>query len=258
MAVMKTSQIGVDLIKEFEGLRLTAYQDPVGIWTIGYGHTNNTASADKYPVFPGQTITAAQAEVILKADLVTYENAVNTYVTVSLTQKQFDALVSFSFNVGINALRSSTLLEKLNNGDYTGAANEFDRWIHAAGTVLPGLVRRRAAEKELFLSGTSSTEGVYVVKSGDTLSAIALKFGVTVADLMAWNSITDANKIQVGQVLIVKKPAGTTQITYTVISGDTLSGIALKYDVTVAQLMSWNSITDPNKIFVGQKLTIYL
>src|SRR5690625_740647 len=271
----KTSQVGVDLIKEFEGLRLTAYQDSVGVWTIGYGHTNNTASADKYPVYAGQTISKAKAETILKADLITFENAVNNYVTVSINQNQFDALVSFSFNLGAGALRTSTLLQKLNNGDVNGAANEFGRWVNAGGVQLPGLVRRREAEKQLFLSGSTGGGGnggngggsgggstdTYVVKSGDTLSGIAVKFGVTVSQLKKWNNISNADSIQIGQKLIVKEPSGGggsggSQKTYTVKSGDTLSGIAVKFGVTVSQLKKWNNISNADSIQIGQKLTV--
>lgn len=147
----KTSQAGVDLIKSFEGCRLTAYQDSVGVWTIGYGHTSG--------VYSGMTITEAKAEEYLKGDLVTAENAVNGKVTYSIKQNQFDALVSFTYNVGSGNFGSSTLLKKLNQGDITGAANEFDKWNKAGGQVLEGLVRRRAAEKAMFLNGTTTSGG---------------------------------------------------------------------------------------------------
>ncbi len=143
-----TSQAGINLIKSFEGCKLTAYQDSVGVWTIGYGHTAN--------VYSGMKITEAQAEAYLKQDLKTSENAVNNKVTYSIKQNQFDALVSFTFNVGSGNFGSSTLLKKLNQGDISGAANEFTKWIYAGGEILDGLVRRRAAEKEMFLNGTSS------------------------------------------------------------------------------------------------------
>ncbi|MTK06835.1 MAG: glycoside hydrolase family protein [Hungatella sp.] len=143
-----TSQAGINLIKSFEGLRLTAYQDSVGVWTIGYGHTSGVKS--------GMTITEAQAEAYLKSDLKSAENTVNNKVTYAISQNQFDALVSFTFNLGGGNFGSSTLLKKLNQGDINGAANEFDKWIYAGGEVLDGLVKRRAAEKEMFLYGTSS------------------------------------------------------------------------------------------------------
>lgn len=144
---MKTSDKGIALIKEFEGCRLTAYPDP-GTggepWTIGYGHTGG--------IKKGDVITQAQADEYLRADLVKFEGGVTKLVTTSLTQGEFDALVSFSYNNGLGNLKTSTLLRKLNAGDKPGAANEFPRWCHAAGKEMPGLVRRRAAERALFLS----------------------------------------------------------------------------------------------------------
>lgn len=141
-----TSQAGIDLITSFEGCRLTAYQDSVGVWTIGYGHTSG--------VYQGMTITEEEAIAFLRQDLKTAENAVNNNVTYGINQSQFDALVSFTFNVGTGNFSSSTLLKKLNAGDVNGAADEFDKWIYAGGQVLEGLVRRRAAEKQMFLSGS--------------------------------------------------------------------------------------------------------
>jgi GH24 family phage-related lysozyme (muramidase) len=140
---------GLTIIKHFEGCELQAYQDSVGVWTIGYGHTSAAGSPE---VYPGQTITKAQAEDILKKDLELFENGVRSLVEVPVNSDQFSALVSFSFNVGLGALESSTLLRKLNAGDYQGAADEFPRWVKAGGQTLPGLVRRRDAERALFLS----------------------------------------------------------------------------------------------------------
>lgn len=108
-----------DRIKKFESCRLTAYQDAAGVWTIGYGHTGS--------VYTGMQISQEQAEDLLKEDLKRFEAAVNRYVTGALTQGRFDALVSFSFNVGEGALKKSTLLKKMNAGDMDGAAREFDR-----------------------------------------------------------------------------------------------------------------------------------
>lgn len=139
----KISQTGIDLIKEFEGLELKAYPDAVGVWTIGYGHTKTAV--------PGMVITEGEAEYLLKQDLVIFERCVQRYITVPLTQNQFDALVSFSFNLGCGSLQESTLRKKLNAGDYNGAANEFPRWNKAGGKVLRGLVRRREAERALFM-----------------------------------------------------------------------------------------------------------
>lgn len=144
---MKISQTGIDLIKSFEGCYLKAYKCPAGVWTIGYGHTGG--------VKEGQTINHAQAVVMLQTDLTSYEMAVNTNVKVAINQNQFDALVSFAFNCGNNALRTSVLLKLLNQGDYIAAANQFDLWVNGGGKKLPGLVRRRAAEKALFLKPVS-------------------------------------------------------------------------------------------------------
>ena len=144
----KTATRGIELIKEFEGCRLTAYKCPAGVWTIGYGHTG---TVDGKLIASGMTISAAKATELLKKDLAEFEAAVNSSVTAPITQNMFDALVSFSFNVGAGALRRSTLLKKLNAKDYDGAANEFPLWNKAGGKVLNGLVRRREREKQLFL-----------------------------------------------------------------------------------------------------------
>lgn len=146
-APMKTSDRGVALIKAHEGLRLQAYQDPVGVWTIGVGHTT---AAGPPKVERGMKITEAGADAILRQDLAKFEGYVSSAVKVPLNQNEFDALVSFTFNLGPGNLRSSTLLKKLNSGDRAGAADEFGKWTRAGGKVLPGLVKRREAERALF------------------------------------------------------------------------------------------------------------
>ena len=147
---MKVSERGVDLIKNFEGLRLKSYLCPAGVPSIGYGSTRH---ADGDPVrMNDRPITARDADFLLRFTLKSYEKAVDEAITVPLTQGQFDALVSFAYNVGLGKLKGSTLLRKLNAGDLQGAAAEFDKWVHGGGEVLPGLVKRRAAEKALFLS----------------------------------------------------------------------------------------------------------
>lgn len=142
---MKISQKGMDLVKSFEGLKLKAYKDSVGILTVGWGSTGSHVTA-------GMTITKEQAEQLLKKDLERFEKGVCDLVKVPLNQNQFDALVSFSFNLGLGNLKSSTLLKKLNSSDYIGASKEFERWNRAGGKVLAGLTRRRVAERDLFLS----------------------------------------------------------------------------------------------------------
>lgn len=146
---MQTSDKGIALIKQFEGCKLTAYQDSVGVWTIGYGWTQ---PVDGKPIRAGMTIKQETAERLLKTGLVSYESDVSRLVKVGLTQEQFDALVSFTYNLGARSLSTSTLLRKLNVGDYAGAADEFLRWNKAGGKVLNGLTRRREAERALFLS----------------------------------------------------------------------------------------------------------
>ena len=146
---MQTSETGIALIKQFEGCKLTAYQDSVGVWTIGYGWTQ---PVDGKPIRAGMTIKQETAERLLKTGLVSYESDVSRLVKVGLTQGQFDALVSFTYNLGARSLSTSTLLRKLNAGDYAGAADEFLRWNKAGGKVLNGLTRRREAERALFLS----------------------------------------------------------------------------------------------------------
>ena len=142
---MKISQKGTKLIQDFEGLALKAYKDPIGVWTWGYGSTGPHVTPDKVG-------TKEEAEQLLKKDLERFEKGVSDLVKVPLNQNQFDSLVSFSFNLGLSNLKSSTLLKKLNASDYQGAADEILRWNRAGGKVLNGLTRRRIAERDLFLS----------------------------------------------------------------------------------------------------------
>lgn len=149
---MITSEKGIRLIKQFEGCSLTAYPDPGtggDPWSIGYGWTH---PVDGKPVKRGMTIDQVTADRLLKTGLVGYENDVLKVVRVKLTQGQFDALVSFAYNVGSRALSTSTLLKKLNAGDIKGAADEFLRWNKAGGKVMLGLTNRRKAERDMFLS----------------------------------------------------------------------------------------------------------
>ena len=141
---MTYSEEGLQLTEKFEGLRLTAYKDSVGVPTIGYGHTRGVAM--------GMTCTQEQAEQWLQEDVQIAVDAVNRLVTVELTQNQFDALVDFTFNLGVGSLQRSTLLKLLNAGNYSGAAGEFKKWNKAGGQVLAGLTKRRQAERDLFNS----------------------------------------------------------------------------------------------------------
>jgi lysozyme len=139
---MKISEEGLALIKKFEGCELTAYKCSAGVWTIGYGHTKG--------VEEGMTITKAQAEDMLLEELVEYEDAVKNAVTISLDQCMFDALVSWTYNLGPSNLNASTMLKVLNAGDYDGVPAQIKRWNKAGGKVLEGLIRRRDAEALLF------------------------------------------------------------------------------------------------------------
>ncbi|MEG0237934.1 MAG: lysozyme [Cetobacterium sp.] len=141
---MKISQKGIELIKKFEGCKLESYKCPAGIWTIGYGTTKGITS--------GMKITKEKAEELLKLDVEKFEKSVLKLVKVDLNQSQFDALVSFTYNLGEGNLSSSTLLKKLNNRDYYGASEEFQRWNKAGVKVLNGLIKRRESERNLFNS----------------------------------------------------------------------------------------------------------
>ncbi len=137
---------GTELTEQFEGLRLAAYQDQVGVWTIGYGHTGPD-------VYPGLTITQNEATALLLHDVGTAAGCVNRLVTVMLQQEEFDALVDFVFNLGAQAFATSTLLRKLNASEFDAAIAEFAKWDHAGGQVVAGLLRRRLAEADLFRQG---------------------------------------------------------------------------------------------------------
>ena len=145
---MVVSLFGIDLICGFEGLRLKAYDDGVGVWTIGFG---TTVYPNGIRVKKGDTCTEAQAKAYMVYDLKKFESAVNNAVTVPLNQNQFDALVSLTYNIGPSAFSKSTLVKKLNAGDIRGAAEQFDVWVNAGGKRMQGLVNRRAKEKEVFL-----------------------------------------------------------------------------------------------------------
>lgn len=152
---MQTNQEAKEIIKEREGLRLTAYQDTGGVWTIGYG-TTAMAGVGITPK-RGMKITQAEAERYLDLYLKKVEAQVFALVNVPLNVNQFSALVSFVYNLGPTQVRGSTLLRKLNAGDYKGASNEFGRWVYDNGVKLEGLVTRRRMEKALFDKPLSST-----------------------------------------------------------------------------------------------------
>jgi lysozyme len=152
---MTISENGINLIKGFEGLVLHAYKDVAGVWTIGYGSTRYATG--QHVVAGGVLENEAQATDLLKTTLRDYVQAVHNSVKVLVNQNQFDALVSFTYNLGTGALQSSTLLKKLNSGDYKGAADQFLVWNKitdpATGkkVTLDALVKRRKAEQVYFL-----------------------------------------------------------------------------------------------------------
>lgn len=134
---------GINLIKKFEGLKLEAYLCPAGVWTIGYGHTKGVKKGDK--------ITQLEADNLLKEDLSSFEKGVTSLIKSNINQNQFDALVSFAFNLGLVNLKNSTLLKKVNsNPDDRTIVDEFIKWIYAGGKPLEGLKRRRQAEAYLY------------------------------------------------------------------------------------------------------------
>ncbi|EKY4319278.1 lysozyme [Salmonella enterica] len=141
---MKISDNGRAFIRAREGVKLAAYQDGGGVWTIGYGHTRG--------VKQGQVINHEQADEFLNNDLRQVESCISERVTVAINQNQFDALVSFVFNVGRQAFSDSTLLKKLNEGKYRAAADQFTRWVYDNDQFVQGLYNRRVAERDLFLS----------------------------------------------------------------------------------------------------------
>jgi len=160
------NQAGLDLIKSFEGIldgnpatsNLDPYLDPVGIWTIGWGHAivvgkdflrGKENKAKAFALYPGG-LTIPEAETLLRADVMDKCRDVDSLVKVSLNDNQYAAIVSFTFNLGVGNLKQSTLLKKLNAGDFEGAADEFRKWNKAGGRVLAGLTRRREAEAALF------------------------------------------------------------------------------------------------------------
>ncbi len=189
---MKISQEGINVIKNFEGCRLKTYADSGGVATIGYGHTGSD-------VHSGQCISEQEAENLLRKDVERFEKAVNTEVKVPLSQNQFDALVSFAFNVGQGNLHNSTLLKKLNHKDYQGAAQEFPRWCKdSRGHEVPGLKTRREAEKKLFLNTATKSN-----KIETAISAIkALK------DTFLKKAVAQSSQLSNNQKLAV--PVGKT------------------------------------------------
>jgi GH24 family phage-related lysozyme (muramidase) len=192
---MNISQNGINLIKNFEGCRLKAYDDGTGTQTIGYGHTNG--------VKVGQVISQAQADEYLKEDLAVFENAVNSLISnhtiiFSVNQNMFDALVSFAFNLG-----KGNLQKLVSRRTVSEVADKMLLYVHAGGKILQGLVNRRNAERSLFLKPCDVVQNpkTYTVKKGDNLTVIAKRLNTTIKHLADMNNIKNINLIYVGQVL---------------------------------------------------------
>lgn len=174
---MNYSENGRKATEGFEGLRLTSYQDSVGVWTIGYGHTSG--------VHAGMTCTAEQADQWLQEDIQGAVYVVNKVVTVPLNQNQFDALVDFVFNLGSGNFQNSTLLKLLNQGNYQGAANEFPKWNHAGGVVVAGLTKRRNAEMVLFNTPVNQTVSITTPQTPQETTVAAAPVTLT-QQLQSW------------------------------------------------------------------------
>jgi lysozyme len=144
---MRVTEEGLALIRRFEGFRAKAYRDPIGVWTIGYGHTS---AAGPPRVHKGLTISRREAEEILARDVEAFAEGVATSLRIVLNEAQFSALVSFAYNVGLGNFRRSSVLTMANRGDFAAVARRLALWTRAGGRILPGLVKRRAAEGQLF------------------------------------------------------------------------------------------------------------
>ena len=217
---LKVSNRGLKLIAEFEGERLELYDDPADHCTIGYGHLVHLKRCDgSEPAEFRRGITKTRALALLRSDARSAERAVNSMIRVPLSQKQFDALVSFTYNLGAGSLERSTLRKLLNQGDYGAVPDQLRRWNKAGGKVLKGLVRRRAAEAKLWSSGgrpspaarsaavtIPAATGPYRVVAGDNLTKIAARFHTTVTALATANDISNPNLIRVGQKLVIPAP----------------------------------------------------
>lgn len=138
----------IDLIKQFEGFRPEAYKDSVGVWTIGYG----TTIINNQPVKQGMTITQEQALQLVQQEVNKLWSQIESILKVKINDNQMNALIDFAYNLGFGSLKNSTLMRLVNESKFDEAANQFPRWVYAGGKVLPGLVRRREAERQLFLS----------------------------------------------------------------------------------------------------------
>ncbi|MBK0347335.1 LysM peptidoglycan-binding domain-containing protein [Aerococcaceae bacterium zg-ZJ1578] len=278
---LKISQRGIDLIKQFEGMRLEAYQDIIGKWTIGYGHTHG--------VYPGMHITPIEAERLLKEDIIEHTKEMIKLITVPLNQNQFDALASFHFNLGPFILsKDSYLLNLINTHQWELAAGQMKLYRRAGNQIVQGLINRRDAETSLLLSPIGNnptstettnkvTEEYYIIKSGDSLWKIAQKFNTTVAELVKLNDFIDQDAIlHIGQQIKVKntstrknsennenpikptKPISSeTDSFYTILAGDSLWKISQQFNTSVAELVKLNGFPSQDVILhPGQRIMV--
>ncbi|MEP3071507.1 lysozyme [Maricaulis sp.] len=212
---MMLSPTGRRLIQHHEALRLEAYLCPAGVWTIGWGHTGSD-------VHEGLVITRDRAEELFTRDVSAFEAGVNRLVHVPVSQAQFDALVSFAFNVGLDedvddipeGLGDSTLLRLLNAGDYEGAAQEFPKWRRGGGRVLPGLVRRRAEEQALFLSQMPAARPVPMpVAPPASAEPVRSPRGISaVPDVVEHDNVHQSGSVQASRIAAGAATAGAAAI----------------------------------------------
>ncbi len=210
---MKMTEEGMALIKRFEGLRLQTYHDAAGVLTIGYGHTS---MAGEPVVRTGLQISEADADDILRRDVQQFASGVAGAVKIPLTDQQFSALVSFAYNVGLGAFRKSGVLAAVNTGDFDTVPRRLQVWAKAGGRVLPGLVRRRAAEAALFVSenGSSTTTPVVPIPAKPMSQSRTLWSAATVmllAVVQAWLSLSLK---MAGLAVLVAMAAGLGLIVY--------------------------------------------
>lgn len=199
--MLKLSTAGRNVLKRLEALRLSAYQDAVGVWTIGYGHTVG--------VQPGDTLPDPDvADTLLSTDVSEFESAVNSAVK-NCTQLQFDAMVLLSYNIGIAGFLRSTVLKAHNRGDYQSAARAFGLWNQAVGKILPGLVKRRAEEAAMYLQGSAQVEGEPIDTGSENVVVTGPKTTsrITIGSITAIISTVTATTASISQLT---GEAGTT------------------------------------------------
>jgi GH24 family phage-related lysozyme (muramidase) len=190
---MRLTKNGLALIKEFEGFRARAYRDAVGVWTIGYGHTSMAGAPE---VLPGMEITLEEGEAILARDVEQFARGVREVVKVPLNDEQFSALVSFAYNVGLGNFRKSSVLAAVNRQEFSAVPRRLQLWTKAGGRVLPGLVRRRAAEAALFAESrvppvvTAPVEPVTPKPLRESKTAWSAAFAMVLMVVQFWLSAT--------------------------------------------------------------------